>query len=366
MSLNSHRRPGVTVNGVRRMRTYHYFWCLHCQRTVRPRLRVNHGLEPYETTRRLLDTLAAALDPTRPRQSGRARWDRPIPETGPWVTLVEPPRPQPSPIVAPRDTLEGLTEDDRPGPPPAAASAIEALPVVIITEYHLTNATHCPICKDEFEISGEARELPCKHLYHSDCIVPWLSIHNTCPVCRYEIKDDTDPTTDDVVFRDIGFGADDLANGLTWLRTQFLSSRPFRAFSHWTQRYIDFLDSRFNTNTFTRECRIYCQSLIYYMFMLRWDFWELVPASPSSKAGTKGANVITTTAYDLRHQLRLRVPSPTRNYNKVGARNYNKVGDWMTKLGKGNYDEMHILKECPPPLWELLKGDLRLTIILTS
>ncbi|KAB2043092.1 hypothetical protein ES319_D02G265700v1 [Gossypium barbadense] len=228
MSLNSHRRPGVTVNGVRRMRTYHYFWCLHCQRTVR-----------------LLDTLAAALDPTRPRQSGRARWDRPIPETGPWVTLVEPPRPQPSPIVAPRDTVSNDDLD--------AASAIEALPVVIITEYHLTNATHCPICKDEFEISGEARELPCKHLYHSDCIVPWLSIHNTCPVCRYEIKDDTDPTTDDVVFRDIGFGADDLANGLTWLRTQFLSSRPFRAFSHWTQRYIDFLDSRFNTNTFTRE-----------------------------------------------------------------------------------------------------------------
>lgn len=300
MSLNSHRRPGVTVNGVQRMRTYHFFWCLHCQRTVRfsnsnvlepychycfrqlndeldvsrPRLRVNHGLEPYETTRRLLDTLAAALDPSaRPRQSGRARRDQPVPETGPWVTLVEPPRPHPSPIVAPRNTvsnadLDGLTEDDSPGPPPAAASAIEALPVVIITEYHLTNATHCPICKDEFEISGEARELPCKHLYHSDCIVPWLSIHNTCPVCRYEIKDDTDPTTDDVAFRDIGFGADDLANGLTWLRTRFLSSRPFRAVSHWTQRYIDFLDSRYNTNNFTSECRIYCQSLIYYMFMV--------------------------------------------------------------------------------------------------
>ncbi|KAE8716919.1 putative pectin methylesterase family protein [Hibiscus syriacus] len=223
MSLSTHRRPGVIVNGVRRMRTYHYFWCLHCQRTIRftnsnlfqtycpycfhqlsheldvsrPRLRPDHGLQSYETTTRLFDTLAAALDPSTRRQSTnrRTRGDQSGPE-------IRRPRQQPSPIVAPQVTgndidgfIEGLTENDRPGPPPAAASAIEALPVVKITENHLINVTHCPVCKDEFEVDGEAKELPCKHLYHSNCIVPWLTIHNTCPVCRYEISDDNDTAT---------------------------------------------------------------------------------------------------------------------------------------------------------------------------
>ncbi|KAK5837323.1 hypothetical protein PVK06_013133 [Gossypium arboreum] len=186
----------------------------------------------------------------------RIRWES-GPENGPWITLsfVEPPDRQPS-----NAGIEGA--------PPATASAIGALPMAKISESHVINTMHCPICKDEFEIGGEARELPCKHLYHSDCIVPWLNIHNTCPVCRYEIDNESgnapgDYEMNEIDRGDFGLGVEDLANGLTWLRTRLLSSRPLRVFSHWTRGCLDSLDSMINGNNFSQEGRIFFHIYIH-------------------------------------------------------------------------------------------------------
>ncbi|KAK8942720.1 E3 ubiquitin-protein ligase RING1 [Platanthera zijinensis] len=85
------------------------------------------------------------------------------------------------------DLIEQLTHSDRRGPPPAARSLIDSMPTVKIAHRHLRRDSHCPVCKEKFELGSEAREMPCKHLYHSDCIIPWLTQHNSCPVCRQEL-----------------------------------------------------------------------------------------------------------------------------------------------------------------------------------
>jgi len=71
--------------------------------------------------------------------------------------------------------------------PPASKAAIESMPTVQIAESQVVTETHCAVCKEAFELGALAREMPCKHLYHSDCILPWLSMRNSCPVCRHEL-----------------------------------------------------------------------------------------------------------------------------------------------------------------------------------
>lgn len=95
--------------------------------------------------------------------------------------------------------IQQLAENDpnRYGTPPASKSAIDALPTIKITEELLNSEMNqCAVCKDEFEKGAEAKQMPCKHVYHNDCILPWLQLHNSCPVCRYELPtDDADYET---------------------------------------------------------------------------------------------------------------------------------------------------------------------------
>ncbi|OIW05747.1 hypothetical protein TanjilG_23533 [Lupinus angustifolius] len=82
---------------------------------------------------------------------------------------------------------------DRPENPPASKATIELIPTIAIEESHICTESHCAVCKEEFELGSEARELPCKHIYHSDCILPWLSLRNSCPVCRSELPSAQNP-----------------------------------------------------------------------------------------------------------------------------------------------------------------------------
>ncbi|GMY23408.1 RING-H2 finger protein ATL70-like [Fagus crenata] len=43
----------------------------------------------------------------------------------------------------------------------------------------------CSICLLDYKESDMLRLLPhCSHLFHLNCIDPWIKLHPTCPVCR--------------------------------------------------------------------------------------------------------------------------------------------------------------------------------------
>ncbi|KAL1211379.1 E3 ubiquitin-protein ligase RING1 [Cardamine amara subsp. amara] len=77
------------------------------------------------------------------------------------------------------------------GNPPAAKRVIEDLPVVELTVEEVNKGNIvCAVCKDEMVLEEKVRRLPCRHFYHGECIIPWLGLRNTCPVCRYELPTD--------------------------------------------------------------------------------------------------------------------------------------------------------------------------------
>ncbi|KAK6131015.1 hypothetical protein DH2020_035242 [Rehmannia glutinosa] len=87
--------------------------------------------------------------------------------------------------------LQNLAESDsgaRRGAPPAAKAAVEGLESVVIKKEE--NAMVCAICKDMVNVGEIAKNLPCGHGYHGECIVPWLGSRNSCPVCRFELPTD--------------------------------------------------------------------------------------------------------------------------------------------------------------------------------
>ncbi|XP_061991338.1 E3 ubiquitin-protein ligase MPSR1-like [Rosa rugosa] len=78
------------------------------------------------------------------------------------------------------------------GHPPASKASIAAMPTVTVAE----SGRECPICLDQFEVGGEAKEMPCSHLFHGDCVEKWLKVHGTCPVCRFTMPADEEEEPD--------------------------------------------------------------------------------------------------------------------------------------------------------------------------
>ncbi|KAL6465993.1 hypothetical protein MHYP_G00261260 [Metynnis hypsauchen] len=98
-----------------------------------------------------------------------------------------------------RSLMQGLDIDsrwldvsdwDQRLPPPAAKAVVQSLPLHRITPQQADKGLKCPVCLLEFEEEETVREMPCKHLFHSGCILPWLGKTNSCPLCRFELPTD--------------------------------------------------------------------------------------------------------------------------------------------------------------------------------
>ena len=73
------------------------------------------------------------------------------------------------------------------------ATEIESLPSLRFSEMKMHRLAEedqqleCAVCLSEFKDQEVLRLLPgCFHVFHPQCIAPWLASHITCPTCRLE------------------------------------------------------------------------------------------------------------------------------------------------------------------------------------
>lgn len=89
----------------------------------------------------------------------------------------------------------------RAGPPPANEQSITNLVKMTPADFEppLDASAECAICKESFfaqqdpdDNTTDAKsiiQLPqCKHVFDADCIVHWLRMNGSCPVCRKPLK----------------------------------------------------------------------------------------------------------------------------------------------------------------------------------
>ncbi|XP_076259541.1 E3 ubiquitin-protein ligase Iruka-like isoform X1 [Rhynchophorus ferrugineus] len=80
-----------------------------------------------------------------------------------------------------------LNQMETTGPPPLSKDVIDALQIVEVTEEQVGQNLQCSVCWEVFQLKEQVRQLPCQHIYHENCIRPWLELHGTCPICRQNL-----------------------------------------------------------------------------------------------------------------------------------------------------------------------------------
>ena len=90
-------------------------------------------------------------------------------------------------------------QNQHQGNPPAAQTAIDKLKHFKMEKKYCKKDDkdpnklefpECSICLTEVNEGQDTILLPCGHMFHDECVTKWLKIHNTCPLCRFELPTD--------------------------------------------------------------------------------------------------------------------------------------------------------------------------------
>jgi hypothetical protein len=65
---------------------------------------------------------------------------------------------------------------------------IESSPSSSVLTLPLESNLECSICLIEFNENDHCRQLPCDHIFHSQCIDQWFTVSVVCPMCKRNIR----------------------------------------------------------------------------------------------------------------------------------------------------------------------------------
>ncbi|KAK4785408.1 hypothetical protein SAY86_002097 [Trapa natans] len=63
----------------------------------------------------------------------------------------------------------------------------------IVMAFPAGTGARCSVCMEGFRVDS-GRRIPCGHVYHADCITTWLSLGDSCPLCRLKVSPETKET----------------------------------------------------------------------------------------------------------------------------------------------------------------------------
>lgn len=86
----------------------------------------------------------------------------------------------PEPVVSVFDLFDDDTPPQAPLPRAARDAAVGAAHVV-----RVPRGAACAVCLES--LVGDGAQLPCRHVFHHDCVVPWLERRGSCPLCRMDL-----------------------------------------------------------------------------------------------------------------------------------------------------------------------------------
>eukprot|EP00210_Caulerpa_lentillifera_P001252 g1208.t1 len=84
--------------------------------------------------------------------------------------------------------VDQLSQLHQPARVPASTTALRSLKRERVGDQNRNLiGESCVVCHDQYKQNDTVVTLPCGHVFHEDCVMPWFNDHNTCPVCRYAL-----------------------------------------------------------------------------------------------------------------------------------------------------------------------------------